>query len=226
MGYGVISSSILMASGLPPAVTSAAVHVTKLPTGIISGLSHWRLGNVDWAIFRRLLLPGFAGSALGAAIVSFAPVALIRPVIAGYLSLMALLILFRLIRRAAVRMPRGTVAPVGFFGGLFDSAGGGWGPIVTSSLIGQGHEPRRAIGSTNSAEPVIAAFQTLMFSLWLGVETFAAAGAIALAIVAGALCAAPFAARLVSRMPPGLTMAVVGLVLLALNLPVVLKSLF
>src|SRR3546814_4867589 len=47
MGYGVISTSVLVATGMPPAVASAAVHVTKMPTGIASGLSHWKFGNID-----------------------------------------------------------------------------------------------------------------------------------------------------------------------------------
>src|SRR3546814_6014988 len=73
MGYGVISTSVLVATGMPPAVASAAVHVTKMPTGIASGLSHWKFGNIDWSLARRLILPAIVGGVIGAS-----PIALMQ----------------------------------------------------------------------------------------------------------------------------------------------------
>ena len=98
MGYGVIATSVLVTTGMPPAVASAAVHVTKMPTGIASGLSHWKFGNVDWALCRRLILPGLIGGVIGASAISLMPLDLIRPLAAFYLGFMGILVILRAVR--------------------------------------------------------------------------------------------------------------------------------
>ena len=229
MGYGVIATSVLVATGMPPAVASAAVHVTKIPTGIASGLSHWKFGNVDWVLCRRLILPGLIGGVIGASAISLMPLDLIRPLAAFYLGFMGILVILRAVRWHGRGEPAklGGRRPglIGLLGGLFDSFGGGWGPIVTTSLIMQQHEPRKAVGSSNTAEPVVAAIQAAVFSFWLGAATLATIGSAALAIVTGALLAAPLAAFLVNRLPGRLIAGAVGMVLIAINIPTILSLL-
>lgn len=223
MGYGVIASSVLVAGGMPPAMASAAVHVTKIPTGIASGLSHWKFGNIDWPVCRRLILPGIVGGIIGASVIALLPLHIIRPLAALYLGLMGAVMILRALRWR--RQPAVSAAPgkrpglVGFLGGLFDSFGGGWGPIVTSTLVLQGREPRLAVGSANAAEPIVAAVQAAVFSFWLGAAALTTIGNIAAAIMVGALLAAPIAAFLVNRLPGRLIAAAVGVVLIGLNLP-------
>jgi uncharacterized membrane protein YfcA len=118
---------------------------------------------------------------------------------------------------------RGQAGLTGLFGGLFDSFGGGWGPIVTTTLIMRGREPRFAVGSANAVEPIIAAVQAAVFAVWLGTGTLTAIGGTALAIMAGALLAAPVAAFLVNRLPGRLIAAAVGVMLVATNLPTILS---
>lgn len=223
MGYGVIASSVLIATGMPPAVASAAVHVTKIPTGVASGLSHWRFGNIDWRICRRLILPGIAGGIVGASVIALLPIHVIRPLAALYLGLMGAVVILRALRWRReldpAATPRGRTGLIGLLGGLFDSFGGGWGPIVTSSLVLQGHEPRRAVGSANAAEPVVAAVQATVFSFWLGAATLTTVGSTALAIMVGALLAAPVAAFLVNKLPGRLIAGTVGVVLIGINIP-------
>lgn len=223
MGYGVIASSVLVASGMPPAVASAAVHVTKIPTGIASALSHWKFGNTDWTICRRLILPGIAGGIIGASIIALLPINVIRPLAALYLGLMGIVVILRALhwRREPITAdaPKGRPGTVGLLGGLFDSFGGGWGPIVTTSLIMQGRDPRKAVGSANTAEPVVAAVQAAVFSFWLGAATLTTIGSTALAIMIGALLAAPVAAFLVNRLPGRLIAGAVGVVLIGINIP-------
>jgi uncharacterized membrane protein YfcA len=223
MGYGVIASSVLVASGMPPAVASAAVHVTKIPTGIASGLSHWKFGNVDWSIARRLILPGIVGGIIGASVIATLPLHVIRPLAALYLGLMGIVMMLRAWRwkrdLAVVGTPKGRPGFVGLLGGLFDSFGGGWGPIVTSTLVLQGHEPRRAVGSANAAEPVVACVQAAVFAIWLGSSALTEIGSTAAAIMIGALLAAPVAAFLVNKLPGRAIAGAVGLVLLGLNIP-------
>lgn len=230
MGYGVIATSVLVATGMPPAVASAAVHVTKIPTGIASGLSHWRFGNVDWQVCRRLIVPGIIGGIVGASTIALLPIHVIRPLAALYLGLMGIVVILRALRwrqredAPAVPAP-GNPAKIGLLGGLFDSFGGGWGPIVTTSLMLQGRDPRLAVGSANTAEPVVAAVQAGVFAFWLGSATLTTIGNTAIAIMAGALIAAPAAAFLVTRLPGRLIAAAVGLVLIGINLPTLLSLL-
>lgn len=224
MGYGVIASSVLVASGMPPAVASAAVHVTKIPTGIASGLSHWKFRNIDWPVCRALILPGIIGGIIGASVIALLPLHIIRPLAAIYLALMGVLMILRAVRwrrqpAAVSTRPDKRPGLVGLLGGLFDSFGGGWGPIVTSTLVLQGREPRLAVGSANAAEPVVAAVQAAVFSFWLGAATLTTIGNAAAAIMVGALVAAPIAAFLANRLSGRLIAAAVGVVLIGLNMP-------
>ncbi len=229
MGYGVIATSVLVATGMPPALASAAVHVTKIPTGIASGLSHWKFGNVDWTLCRTLILPGVIGGIIGASAISLMPLQFIRPLAAFYLGIMGILVILRAMRwrdrGEAAMAKRRQPGLVGLLGGLFDSFGGGWGPIVTTSLIMQQHEPRKAVGSSNTAEPAVAAIQAGVFSFWLGTAALTTIGSTALAITTGALVAAPLAAILVNRLPGRLIAGAVGAVLIAINIPTILSVL-
>ena len=175
MGYGVISSVVLLASGVPPAHTSASVHSAKLFTTAASGMSHLLHGNVDRRLFWFLAIAGSVGGIAGALFLTQVPGKLIRPYVFGYLLIMGLLILWRCLREGKERhvMPGGFIAPLGGVGGFLDAVGGGgWGPVVTSSLIGAGAQPRQVVGTVNAAEfvvtcAVVAAFATtLLTGLW------------------------------------------------------------
>jgi uncharacterized membrane protein YfcA len=175
MGYGVISSVVLLATGVPPAHTSAAVHSAKLFTTAASGASHLFHGNVDRRLFWLLSIAGGIGGIAGALILTQVPGKAIRPYVFGYLLIMGLLILWRCLREGKVRhvLPGRFVAPLGGMGGFLDAiGGGGWGPVVTSSLIGAGAQPRKVVGTVNAAEfvvtcVVVAAFVTTLLSgLW------------------------------------------------------------
>lgn len=175
MGYGVISSVVLLASGVPPAHTSASVHSAKLFTTAASGTSHLLHGNVDRRLFWILAIAGSVGGITGALFLTQVPGQLIRPYVFGYLLIMGLLILWRCLREGQERhvLPGGFVGPLGGVGGFLDAVGGGgWGPVVTSSLIGAGARPRQVVGTVNAAEfvvtcAVVAAFvTTLLTGLW------------------------------------------------------------
>jgi len=224
MGYGVIATSALLASGLPPATASAAVHVTKIPTGIASGLSHWRAGNLDWRLARKLILPGIVGSLIGATVVSVAPAPVMRPLIALYLTIMGGVIMFRILEPPHRDAAKRSVLPVGFLGGLFDSAGGGWGAVVNSTLLMRGFRPSLAVAATSAVEPIVAAAQAAVFGFWLGAGVLGQSGLIALALISGAVCTAPVAALLVRRLPIRPVLFVVGVVLLAINGPIVYSA--
>ncbi|WP_368905092.1 sulfite exporter TauE/SafE family protein [Taklimakanibacter lacteus] len=223
MGYGVISSVVLLASGVPPAHTSASVHAAKLFTTAASGASHLLHGNVNRRLFWLLAIAGCIGGVAGAFFLTQMPGKLIRPYVFGYLLIMGLLILWRCLRQGKERhvMPGAFVAPLGGVGGFLDAVGGGgWGPVVTSSLIGAGAQPRQVVGTVNAAEfvvtcAVVAAFvTTLLTGIWSEGKGLADHILPVAGLVLGGLPAAAVAGFLVKRAPRRpLTFAVALLVI-------------
>lgn len=211
MAYGLTASSVLQALSVPPAMASASVHAAEIVTTGASGLAHWRLGNVDRRLVLRLAVPGVLGGMVGAYLLSDLPLGLVRPVVGAYLALMGLLILWRALRPLADRpAPTGArLTVLGATGGFLDAVGGGgWGPLVASTLIGRGGAPRAAIGSTNAAEFFVASAITVTFLFELGLELWPAI----LGLVLGGVVAAPLAALLTRRLPVRALLGVVGIV--------------
>lgn len=153
MAYGLSSTAFLLSLNVPPAPASAAVHTAEMVVSGVSGLAHLRFGNVDRGLFQRLVLPGVIGGALGASLLSALPGERIKPFVSAYLLAMGVYICYRAAAKSSPKPPRRSVAPLGLAGGFFDAiGGGGWGPIVTTHLVADGHEPRLAVGSVNLAE--------------------------------------------------------------------------
>jgi hypothetical protein len=216
MAFGVISTSLLVGLGQPPAAASAAVKVIKMATGLVSGVSHAVAGNVDWKLFLNIAIPGTIGAILGAAVISYLPADLARLAIQGWLAIIGLYILRRAIGATLILKPPKIVAPLGLLGGFVDAAGGGgWGPVVTSNLIVQGASPRVVIGSVNAAEVLVAAAASGAFFVTLGATVVTQA---ALGLLVGGIVAAPFGAMLAKHIPAKPLMIGVGLLLMATSL--------
>ena len=166
MAYGVTASSVLLSLGVPPATASACVHAAETFTTGASGFAHWRLGNVDRKLLVRLAVPGMIGGAIGAYILSELPGETLRPFISAYLLLLGVFIVWKALATRPIEAPAPrAVAPLGLFGGALDAiGGGGWGPIVTSTLLGQGAKPRYAIGTSAPAGvwPSVRLFKRLL----------------------------------------------------------------
>lgn len=223
MAYGVISSSVLLAFGVPPATASASVHGAEVFTTAASAGSHAWHRNVDWRMLVPLATAGVIGGCVGAYVLAGLDGDVIKPFVIAYLALMGVWILWRARRDLEPRpiRPGWIVAPLGAVGGFLDAiGGGGWGPTVSSTLVGAGQEPRRAIGTVNTAEffVTVAVSATFVWSLVTG--HWEEAGALqnhAAAIgglVAGGLLAAPFAGLIAKRVPRRpMTWAVGGLLI-------------
>jgi uncharacterized membrane protein YfcA len=166
MAYGITSTTFLLASGSSPAVASASVHIAEVFTTGVSGISHVRLGNVNKNLFLKLLLPGMAGAILGAYVVSNVDGKAIKPFVAAYLFLMGLYIISKIFRTIKPRREEPKhVAKLGLFGGFVDAVGGGgWGPVVTTTLVGTGQDPRTTIGSVNLAEFFLTFVSAMVFA--------------------------------------------------------------
>jgi len=216
MAYGVSATTVLLGLGVPPAAASASVHAAEVFTTGASGAAHWRLGNVDRRLVLRLAVPGVVGGALGAYALSSVPGDAVRPYVSAYLLVMGALILWKALRRAPARAePPRRVAPLGFFGGLLDAVGGGgWGPMVTSTLLGNGAKPRHVIGSVNAAEFFVTAATAATFLLTIGLDLWP----VIAGLVAGGVLAAPFAAYATRHIPDRPLMILVGAVVVLLSL--------
>jgi uncharacterized membrane protein YfcA len=216
MAYGVTSTTVLLSFGVTPATASACVHAAETFTTGASGLSHWKLGNVDRRLVLRLAVPGMIGGALGAYVLSNLPGEAIRPYVSGYLLVLGLVILWKAVHKPPDHAPPpSTVAPLGFIGGLLDSlGGGGWGPIVTSTLIGQGGVPRFTIGSVNLAEFFVTLTISITFLVTVGLDLWP----IIAGLILGGVIAAPFAAYTTKHLPDRVLMIIVGAVVVLLSL--------
>lgn len=224
MAYGVISSTVLLAFGVPPALASASVHAAEVFTTAASAGSHSIARNVNWKLFAPLALGGCVGGAVGAYLLTSIDGAVLKPYITGYLAIMGLVIIWRASRiRQARHFPLKWSGPLGLLGGFIDAVGGGgWGPTVNSALVGSGADPRLSIGTTNTAEFFVTAtisatfLATLLTGHWTvdgGVRSHAwAVGG----LIVGGLMAAPVAGYAVRIAPARVLTYAVGVLVLCL----------
>ena len=215
MAFGVISTSTMLAMGLPPAQASAIVHTAEVFTTGASAASHIYNRNVDWRLVARLGIAGVAGAVLGAWILSNLDAAIVRPFVAGYLVLVGLFILFKAWQGIPARdAPAPWVGPIGFVAGFLDaSGGGGWGPVATSTLIGSGHTPRTTVGSVNTTEFFVTVAAATTFFVELGASPWKEL----LALVIGGVLAAPLGGFAVKHISPRVLMVAVGCLVIALS---------
>lgn len=211
MAYGITATTFLLSTGVPPAAASASVHMAEVFTTGFSGFSHWRMGNVDKALFKRLLIPGIAGAVLGAWVITSVDGKAIKPWISAYLVGMGLYVLSKAFRSIKKRKePPKHVAALALTGGFVDSVGGGgWGPVVTTSLIGTGNDPRTTIGSVNAAEFFLSIAGGISFALLIGFTHWQ----VIAGLVVGGLFAAPFAAWLCKHLPARTLLILVGVLI-------------
>lgn len=205
MAYGVISSTILVATGIPPAQASAAIHAAEMFTTAASGSAHLYHRNIDWRLFWRLAPFGIIGGCLGAFVLTSVDASVARPFVTVYLGVIGAYLLFRSFKKVPSRpVPTKVVAPLGLIGGFLDAAGGGgWGPIVTTGLLGAGGAPRYVIGTVSISEFLITTSVSLTFLIALLTGHWAEADGInsmlipVSGLIIGGLLAAPLAAVVV-----------------------------
>jgi uncharacterized membrane protein YfcA len=222
MGYGVSSSIFLISTGLSPLLVSASVHAAEVFTTAASGLSHLKFGNVDKTLFTKLSFSGVIGAVVGAYLLTRIPGDVIEPFVAIYLLLMGIVIVYKAFRSQQSKEVATHIIPLGIIGGFLDAVGGGgWGPIVTSTLLARGNPPRKSIGSVNLSEFFVALAVTVMLlgSVSLGTQIQVIVG-----LIIGGLIASPFAAFLSGRLSPRALTALVGVLIVALSVSTILSS--
>ena len=221
MAYGVSSNTFLLTLGMSPVLASASVHTAEVFTTLISGISHFRLGNVDIGLFKRLVIPGVIGGAIGAYVLVNIPTDIIKPIVSIYLLLMGLRILYMAYRNIILEKVSTKVGLLGFIGGLFDAiGGGGWGPIVTTTLIADGNQPRKAIGSVNASEFFVTVVEAITFFLTLGSLQWN----IVLGLFGGGVIAAPIGAFVTRKVPSRWMLIFVGVLISLLSIRTIALS--
>lgn len=217
MAYGLTSTSFLLATGASPALASASVHMAEVFTTGASGISHAKFGNVDKKLFLRLLIPGIVGGLLGALVVTQIDGKTLKPFITVYLLLMGVYVLSKAFRKhiATRKSEPKHVAKLALLGGFVDtSGGGGWGPVVTTTLVGTGHDPRTTIGSVNFAE----FFLTLTSAASLFILVDETIWHVVAGLIIGGLFAAPFAAYACKKFSTRTLLILVGVLISGISL--------
>jgi uncharacterized membrane protein YfcA len=228
MGYGATSSTLLVLVGLTPLAASASVHFSELGTNLASGLAHWRLRNVDWPVVARIAGPGAIGAFLGATVLSMLSTEWAKPLMSVILALLGSYIIVRFVigirPQLKKRLTTRFLAPLGLFAGFVDATGGGgWGPVATPALLSGGRlEPRKVIGSVDTAEFAVSAAASVGFLIGIGASGIS--WGFALALLAGGLVAAPVAAYLIKIAPAQLLGVAVGGLIVLTNLRTILSN--
>ncbi|RKS94446.1 hypothetical protein BC952_0049 [Flavobacterium limicola] len=223
MGYGATSTSFLLAYGIPPAISSTGVHVAEMFTTGASAISHHRFGNINKKLVRHLLIPGVLGSIAGAYLLSdVIDGNAIKPFIAVYMIGLAIIIIRKAMQKNIIKKKTKRLNILASFGGFMDAVGGGgWGPIVTSTLLGRGRNPRYTIGSVNAAEFAVAFASGVTFMLFGGIQGWQ----VIIGLILGGVIAAPIAAILVNRIKRKPMMILVGVLIIVLSLKTLSKLL-
>ena len=222
MGYGATATSFLLTLGVPPAVSSTSVHLSEMFTTGASAISHFKFKNINKKLFRTLLIPGVIGSVIGAYLLSdVIDGNVINPYISAYMIVLGGIIVSKGLKKNTIKKPTKRLGILAIFGGFMDAVGGGgWGPIVTSTLIGRGRDPRYTIGSVNAAEFAVAFASGVTFLLFEGINSWQ----VVLGLMLGGLVAAPLGAYLVNKVNRKPLMVIVGILVIFLGLRVVLKA--
>jgi uncharacterized protein len=223
MGYGVTSATILLSAGLNPAAISGSIHTAEMFASGASGYSHYKFGNVNKKLFKALLIPGVIGAVLGAVLLTQlgkTHIDYIRPIMAAYTLFLGLRILINAFRTKQAPKKFKHHGWLAGAGGFLDSfGGGGWGPIVTTTLITKGRSPKYVIGSVSLTEFFVTLASAFTFFTLLGVSHWQ----VILALVVGGLVAAPLAARLAGKLPRKTSFILLGLLVIFWSMKILLN---
>ena len=224
MGYGLTSTAALLSVGIPLPAISGSIHTAEMFSSGASGLSHYKFGNVNKKLLKFLIIPGVIGAVSGAVLLSMFSMEythIIRPILAIYTFLLGVRILIRVFGKKKETKKLKNVGLLAFFGGFLDSfGGGGWGPLVTTTLISKGKTPRFVIGTVSLSEFFITFASALTFFAFLGLSHWQ----VILGLVLGGMLAAPLAARLAGKLPTKAMFIGVGVLVILWSLNILVKS--
>jgi len=224
MGYGVTSATCLMSFGVNPVSISSAIHSSEIFTSAASGYSHYKFGNVNKKLFRHLVIPGVIGAICGALLLVFLDEKYgqwLMPAVALYALVLGVRILIKAFKKEQPDKKVKRVGILAWFGGFMDSfGGGGWGPIVTSTLIAKGRSPKYTVGTVSLTEFFITLSSAFTFFISVGLGNWN----VIAGLLAGGVLASPLAARLAGKLPRKTMMIAVGIMIIIWCIRMIFKS--
>ena len=217
MAYGVTGAAFLLGYGIPPIKAVAYIHIAEIFVSGSSGLNHWRIGNVDTKLFKKLLIPGIIGAILGALVITKIKIPYLSIVISIYLLFMGIFLIAKAYSKIKLQFKQknSIITPLAVTGGFVDGAGGGgWGPVVTTSLLGGKMMPKKVIGTVNASEFFINLASATSFLFLVKVTDWEALAG----LIIGGFLVTPYAAKVTSRMSVKMILTFVGCLITALSI--------
>jgi uncharacterized membrane protein YfcA len=223
MGYGVTSATILLSAGVNLSAISGSIHTAEIFASGASGYSHYKFGNVNKKLFKILVVPGVLGAIAGAILLSKygdTHAQYLKPIMAAYTLFLGLRILSNAFREQKITKKFKNYRWLAGVGGFLDSfGGGGWGPIVTTTLITKGRSPRFVIGSVSLTEFFVTLASAFTFFTLLGVSHWQ----VIVALIIGGLLAAPLAAKLTGKLPKKTSFILLGILVIIWSMRILVK---
>lgn len=227
MGYGVICTTILLSFGIAPHIVTASIHSAESFTSMAGSISHYKLKNVNKNMVKKLVIPAIVGVIIGVAAISFLGEGYAKYV-KPFISIYTLYLGFKIfqnsvLKKTNVKYPKkkANFKTLGVFGGFIDSfTGGGWGPLVTGTLIKNGYTPRYVVGSSTVAKFILTVASAIAFIYTIGIHHWN----IVLGLLIGGIVTAPFSARLTSKIPSKYMFIAVGVLVMTLSIFSIVKT--
>lgn len=223
MGYGVTSATILLSANINLASISGSIHAAEMFASGASGYSHYKFGNVNKKMFKALVIPGIIGAVLGAVLLSKfgdTQAKYLRPIMAVYTLFLGIRILVNAFRKQRGPQKFKRYGWLAGAGGFLDSfGGGGWGPIVTTTLITKGRSPKYVIGTVSLTEFFVTLASAFTFFTLLGVSHWQ----VILGLIIGGLLAAPIAAKLAGKLPRKISFILLGMLVIFWSMKIIIK---
>ena len=217
MAYGVTGTAFLLGYGISPIKAVAYIHIAEIFVSGSSGLNHWKIGNVDTKLFKKLLIPGIVGAILGALIITKVKIPYLSIVISIYLLFMGIFLIAKAFAKIKLQFKQknSVVVPLAVTGGFVDGAGGGgWGPVVTTSLLGGKMMPKKVIGTVNASEFFVNLASATSFLFLVKVTDWEALAG----LIIGGFLVTPYAAKVTSRMSVKMILTFVGCLITILSI--------
>ena len=235
MAYGASSMTMLTSYGVSSSIANSCIKLSEVFTTSASGFSHWKLGNINKKLVKNLIIPGVIGAVFGAILIAYVDQIegvskkYVKPVISIYILILGIFIIYKALRKKEKKKKTENLGALAAFGGFMDAAGGGgWGPIVTSTLISKGRNPKYTIGSVNLSEFFIAFTSAVIITVIIGLDEWQVGGGVkvVLGLIFGGIIAAPMGAIVASKIKAKPMMLTVGTLIIIVNMLNIYKAWF
>jgi len=224
VGYGVVCTASMMLLGIKSTAISGSIHTAEMFSSGITGYSHYRFGNVNKRLLGWLAIFGVLGAICGAFLLIFLGNRfenITYSILAVYSMFMAARLVTIALRKRIVKKKIKKVGVLAFVGGFLDAfSGGGWGPIVTSTLLSSGRRSKFVVGTVSLSEFFVTLSASVVFFSVLGVSHWH----IILGLILGGAVAAPLAVRLAGKLPQRVSLLLVAGLVTIFSIKILLKT--